>query len=112
MRKVLSLFMVVALVGTLFAGGAAAAPWDDYKKDDKKHDDAVKQSIDQKANSQVWQSQKVNQQNFNKQSGAAVSYADDYSKSGDATVKQSNYQSNTNVQYADSEAENEASQEA
>lgn len=115
MRKALSLFLAVALVGSLFVGGVAAHDTDyhDKKKDDKKKKEDPRKkkagdSITQKANSQVWQSQHVNQQNFNSQNAAAVSVSKYTKKGGDASVSQSSVQVNSNAQVANSEAENSA----
>ncbi|RBI64252.1 hypothetical protein DMJ13_07155 [halophilic archaeon] len=92
----------MALVGSLFVGGVAAHD-SDYKKDQKKK---TGDTIKQQANSQIWQSQSVNQQNFNRQNAAAVNFRSG-SGSDRATVTQSNTQTNANAQVANSEAENE-----
>lgn len=121
MKKALSLFLVVALVGSLFVGGAAAHSdyqHHDKKKhhDTKKHHDKKKHdrkkhadtTVTQKANSQVWQTQHVDQKNYNSQKSVAVSVTKYTKTGGDATVTQQSFQANANAQVTDSEAENEA----
>ena len=91
-KKTLGVMLALTIAVSMFAGGAAAFSLD---------------KTEQKANSQVWQQQNVNQQNFNNQKAAAVSISKYTKKGGNAAVVQASSQSNKNVQYADSEAENE-----
>ncbi|WP_049971673.1 hypothetical protein [Haladaptatus cibarius] len=96
MKKALRITIALAVVASLFAvgfTGMAAA------------DDEQKQSSWQYADSDVDQKQYVNQQNFNKQDD---NYA--IAVKGNAEATQANKQANINVQYADSEAENENKQ--
>ncbi len=101
MKKALRLLLALSLVGALFTAGfagTAAAGGDNHKKWWANQE----QSSWQYANSEVDQEQYVVQANSNQQSFAIA-----VSLNGDAEAEQGSEQSNTNVQYADSEAENE-----
>ncbi len=108
--------MVVALVGTLFAGSAVAAPYDDHKDDKKKVGDEIKQSVEQDAEAEVEQDQDVKQTNVNVQDdntavSAALGWKGGEAKSGDALAVQYSDQTNNNAQVGIANAENEAENE-